>query len=77
LLPEIHLPKREFLSLAGRRLRELLVLHGRWKTMTFLPALRHDRIKAPWFLVGPIIYALGSPLRIATRQRLSASTNGF
>ena len=23
LLPEIHLPKREFLSLAGRRLREL------------------------------------------------------
>src|SRR6201986_2371727 len=28
--------------------------HGRWKTMTFLAALRHDRIAAPWFLEGPI-----------------------
>jgi transposase len=28
--------------------------HGRWKTMTFLAALRHDRIEAPWFLEGPI-----------------------
>jgi hypothetical protein len=25
------------------------VPHGRWKTMTFLAALRHDRIDAPWF----------------------------
>ena len=30
------------------------VPHGRWKTMTFLAALRHDRIDAPWFLDGPI-----------------------
>src|SRR5215470_15499669 len=30
------------------------VPHGRWKTMTFLAALRHDRIAAPWFLEGPI-----------------------
>ncbi len=30
------------------------VPHGRWKTMTFLAALRHDRIDAPWFLEGPI-----------------------
>jgi transposase len=30
------------------------VPHGRWKTMTFLAALRHDRIEAPWFLDGPI-----------------------
>ena len=30
------------------------VPHGRWKTMTFLAALRHDRIEAPWFLEGPI-----------------------
>jgi len=30
------------------------VPHGRWKTMTFLAALRHDRISAPWFLEGPI-----------------------
>jgi transposase len=27
---------------------------GRWKTMTFLAALRHDRIDAPWVLDGPI-----------------------
>ena len=27
---------------------------GRWKTMTFLAALRHDRIDAPWFIEGPI-----------------------
>jgi transposase len=30
------------------------VPHGRWKTMTFLAALRHDRIAAPWLLEGPI-----------------------
>ena len=30
------------------------VPHGRWKTMTFLAALRHDRISAPWFIEGPI-----------------------
>ena len=28
--------------------------HGHWKTMTFLAALRHDRIDAPWVLDGPI-----------------------
>jgi putative transposase len=27
---------------------------GSWKTMTFLAALRHDRIEAPWLLDGPI-----------------------
>jgi transposase len=27
---------------------------GRWKTMTFLAALRHDRIDAPWLIDGPI-----------------------
>jgi putative transposase len=25
-----------------------------WKTMTFLAALRHDRVEAPWLLDGPI-----------------------
>ena len=30
------------------------VPHGRWKTMTFLAALRHDRVDAPWFIEGPI-----------------------
>jgi len=28
--------------------------HGHWKTMTFLAALRHDRITAPFVLDGPI-----------------------
>ncbi|MES5486438.1 IS630 family transposase [Bradyrhizobium sp. INPA03-11B] len=37
----------------GRRLHAR-VPHGRWKTMTFLAALRHDRIDAPWFIEGPI-----------------------
>ncbi len=37
----------------GRRLAAK-VPHGRWKTMTFLGALRHDRIDAPWLLEGPI-----------------------
>ena len=30
------------------------VPHGRWKTQTFIAALRHDRIEAPWVLNGPI-----------------------
>ena len=30
------------------------VPHGNWKTLTFLAALRHDRIDAPWLLDGPI-----------------------
>ena len=30
------------------------VPHRRWKTMTFLAALRHDRIEAPWLIDGPI-----------------------
>jgi transposase len=28
--------------------------YGRWQTMTFMAALRHDRITAPWFIEGPI-----------------------
>ena len=40
----------------GRRGERLLakVPHGRWKTTTFLAALRHDRIDAPCVLDGPI-----------------------
>jgi putative transposase len=30
------------------------VPQGRWKTMTFLAALRNDRIDALWLLDGPI-----------------------
>lgn len=28
--------------------------HGRWRTLTFLAALRHDRIEAPCLFNGPI-----------------------
>lgn len=27
---------------------------GHWNTMTFVAALRHDRVEAPWLLNGPI-----------------------
>ena len=27
---------------------------GHWNTMTFIAALRHDRIEAPWLLDGPV-----------------------
>ena len=37
----------------GQRLKAK-VPHGRWKTMTFLAALRCDRVEAPWLLDGPI-----------------------
>lgn len=37
----------------GQRLRTK-VPQGRWKTMTFLAALRRDRLEAPWLLDGPI-----------------------
>lgn len=37
----------------GERLRAK-VPQGHWKTMTFLAALRHDRIEAPWLVGGPI-----------------------
>jgi transposase len=30
------------------------VAHGRWRTLTFLAALRHDRITAPCVIDGPI-----------------------
>jgi transposase len=37
----------------GQRIKAK-VPHGRWETMTFIAALRHDRITAPWFIEGPI-----------------------
>jgi putative transposase len=30
------------------------VPHGHWKTQTFLAALRHDGLEAPWLIDGPI-----------------------
>jgi hypothetical protein len=40
----------------GRRGQRLVgkVPHGHWKTLTFLAALRCDRIDAPFVLDGPI-----------------------
>src|SRR5438045_853856 len=38
---------------SGQRL-EASAPFGHWKTMTFIAALRHDRISAPWILDGPI-----------------------
>jgi len=40
----------------GPRCKRLLAYapYKRWKTMTFIAALRHDRIEAPWVLDGPI-----------------------
>ena len=40
-------------ALRGQRIKAK-VPHGRWQTMTFMAALRHDRITAPWFIEGPI-----------------------
>jgi putative transposase len=37
----------------GARLKAA-VPHGHWKTMTFLAALRCDRVEAPWLIDGPI-----------------------
>jgi len=37
----------------GERLRAK-VPHGRWRTLTFLAALRHDRLTAPCVIDGPI-----------------------
>ena len=37
----------------GQRLK-MKVPFGHWNTMTFLAALRHDRVDAPWLIDGPI-----------------------
>lgn len=37
----------------GQRL-DARVPHGHWKTLTFLAALRHDRVDAPCIIDGPI-----------------------
>lgn len=37
----------------GERL-EGLVPHGHWQTLTFIGALRCDRLTAPWLIDGPI-----------------------
>lgn len=37
----------------GQRL-PATVPHGHWQTSTFIAALRHDRVEAPWLLDGPV-----------------------
>ena len=37
----------------GQRIKAK-VPNGHWKTMTFLAALRQDRVDAPWLIDGPI-----------------------
>jgi len=37
----------------GQRLKAAAPF-GQWKTLTFIAALRHDRIDAPWVIDGPI-----------------------
>ena len=51
----------------GQRLRAT-VPHGHWKTMTFLAALRHDRVEAPWLIDGPIN---GDSFRLYVEQVLA------
>ena len=41
------------------------VPHGHWKTTTFLAALRHDGIEAPWVLDG-LIDREGFTIRFST-----------
>ena len=57
------------------------VPHGRWHTLTFLAALRHDRITAPCVIDGPINGAAGSrslirlrPRRLSTRLTVAGET---
>lgn len=45
-------PLRGWAPLGQRLLGK--VPYGHWNTMTFIAALRHDRIDAPWLLDGPI-----------------------
>ena len=44
------------------------VLHGNWKTITFIAALRHDRVTAPFVLEGPMT---GEMFKAYTEQFLA------
>ena len=46
------------------------VTHGHWKTLTFIAALRHDRIDAPWVLDGPMD---GEAFKTYLREELPAT----
>jgi putative transposase len=49
------------------------VPYGHWNTMTFVAALRHDRIEAPWLLDGPIN---GAKFRLYVEQVLVPTLRG-
>jgi hypothetical protein len=51
----------------GQRVRAK-VPHRRWKTMTFIVALRYDRVDAPWLIERPIN---GERFRLYVDQVLS------
>ena len=44
------------------------MLHGNWKTITFIAALRHDRVTAPFVLEGPMT---GEMFKAYTEQFLA------
>jgi transposase len=46
----------------GERLVQKLP-HGNWKTITFIAALRHDRVTAPFVLEGPMTARCSRPIR--------------
>jgi transposase len=46
---------------------------GHWNTMTFIAALRHDRIDAPWLLDGPIN---GDRFRVYVEKVLAPTLTG-
>jgi transposase len=46
--------------------------YGHWKTLTFIAALRHDRIDAPWVIDGPIN---GQIFRVYVEKVLAPTLN--
>ena len=59
-------PLRGWCALGQRLVAK--VPHGHWKTMTFIAALRHDRVGAPFVFDGPIN---GESFRLYIEQQLS------
>jgi len=58
-------PRRLLVSTGGHPQGERLVQkvpHGNWKTVTFIAALRSDRVTAPFVLEGPMCEADSRPL---------------
>lgn len=64
-----NLTRRYGRSRRGQRLIAK-VPHGHWKTTTFVAALRHDGLTAPWVVDG----AMNDELFLAYVQQLSVGT---